>query len=501
VSNFKQGARVPRSCLVYTPADVARVMVRLLNGNSDDHWLEPCVGRGSLLTALADAGVQRSQIRGIDIKPHKEEADKLATVSRGVDFLEWSLFTKERFERIVANPPYLAIERLQKRLRDSSCKINTLEGVRVTAGSNSWFAFLCAAINLLRENGSLCFLLPAAFEYANYARSLRDKIVDYFESVSVFRSERPLFNDVQEGSVLLFACGFHAAKEPNTGLRLIRRQTFRSTSEISVVRAEGLGESDSGSRDLSAPAVRVMSETKPAKELFRFGIGAVTGDAEYFLMSEEQRRSLGLPVGAFRPALTRARQLTAHLITRVSWEALRDQGERVWLFHPKGNSLKHSSVVRYLRWGKSSGCNLTNYKVSIRSPWFRVLLPNPFDGFMSGMSGRGPFIAIRQMKGLTITNTLYGINFLQSRSHETHCAFALAWLTSHAHEQLVKVQRNYADGLIKYELADLRDIRLMMPESARGAPIAYRRAAEALLKGNDLKAYRIADDWFQHSLK
>jgi len=100
-----------------------------------------------------------------------------------------------------------------------------------------------------------------------------------------------------------------------------------------------------------------------------------------------------------------------------------------------------------------------------------VLLPNPFDGFMSGMSGRGPFIAIRQMKGLTITNTLYGINFLQSRSHETHCAFALAWPTSHAHEQLVKVQRNYADGLIKYELADLRDIRLMMPESARGAPI------------------------------
>jgi adenine-specific DNA-methyltransferase len=494
--------RVPSSCLVYTPTDVAGAMVRLLSVNPDDRWLEPCVGKGALLKALADAGVRRKQIRGIDIKPNKEEGDKLAVVARGVEFLEWSLTTEERFEKIIANPPYVAIERLQKGLRASSCRIRTVGEIRVTAGSNSWFAFLCAAINLLRENGSLCFLLPAAFEYANYARGLRGKIVDHFERVLVFRSERPLFHDVQDGSVILLAHGFRSAANPPTSSeQRIRRETFRNAIELPAVRMFGPDEGNQVNSVLCKPAVSVAPETKQAKELFRVGIGAVTGDADYFLMGEEERRALELPIGACRPVLTRAKQLTAHVITRSFWEALRDKGERVWLFHPRSNSMNHPAVAKYLRWGKASGCRLTNHKVSIRSPWFRVTLPKPFDGFMSGMSAKGPFIAMRQMKGLTATNTLYGVNFLLSTSHETRSALALGLLTSHAHEQLARVQRNYADGLIKYELGDLRDVRLMIPQKTRGALTAYRRATEALLAENASEARRIADDWFQHCVK
>jgi adenine-specific DNA-methyltransferase len=499
VSKLNQGTRVPSSCLVYTPAAVAGAMVRMLSGRPEDRWLEPCVGKGALLQALANAGVRREQIRGIDIKPRKEGGDRLAVVTRGVEFLEWSLSTRERFDKIIANPPYLAIERLQKRLRASSCRITTLGEIGVTAGSNSWFAFLCAAINLLRENGSLCFLLPAAFEYANYARGLRGKISNHFECVSVYRSERPLFSDVQDGSVILLAQGFRSEAEPSmTGRQRIRRRIFRTASELPALQMESFAEDDAANDVLRAPTVNMSPETNFAKALFSVGIGAVTGDADYFLMNEERRQTLGLPVIAFRPVLTRAKQLTAHAITRFAWLSLRDGGERVWLFHPTDQSLRHPAVAKYLRWGKSSGCKLTNHKVAIRSPWFRVLLPKPFDGFMSGMSAKGPFIALRKMDGLTATNTLYGVNFLQGTSHEARCALALGLLTSHAHEQLSRIQRNYADGLVKYELGDLRELRLRVPQEVRGASAAYRRATEALLTGNSWETRRIADDWFQH---
>jgi hypothetical protein len=502
VNKLNRVARVPASCLVYTPPDVAAAMVRLLSIDTGDRWLEPCVGEGALLKSLSDAGVRREQIRGIDIKPNNAESDKLAVVVRGVEFLEWSLATRERFDKIIANPPYLAIERLQKRLRDSSCRIRAFGDIRVTAGCNSWFAFLCAAINVLRENGSLCFLLPAAFEYANYARGLRSKMPDHFEHVSVYRSHKPLFKHVQDGSIILLARRFRSTiKRATNGEQQIRRETFEGAGELPGSLFAGDHENRGETAILYAPSISVPRETKLVRDLVKIGIGAVTGDSDYFLMNDEQRRALRLPTGAFKPALTRARQLTAYVITLAVWQALRDQGERVWLFYPTGNSSRHPAVAKYLRWGKSRGCELTNHKVAIRSPWFRVLLPEPFDGFMSGMSAKGPFIAMRQMNGLTATNTLYGVNFLQCGSQEARCALALGLLTSHAREQLSRVQRNYADGLIKYELGDLRELRLIVPQTTRGASTAYRRATEALLREKASEARRIADDWFEYTVK
>jgi adenine-specific DNA-methyltransferase len=500
VRKHKGPTRIPASCLVYTPPDVADAMVTVLGIRPNDRWLEPCVGKGALLRALADAGVCRNQIRGIDIKQKEEESDELAVVSRGVEFLGWSLSTEERFDKIIANPPYIAIERLQNRLRDTSCRIRAFGEISVTAGGNCWFAFLCAAINLLRENGSLCFLLPAAFEYANYARSLRGKIADYFEHVAVYRSQKPLFADVQDGSVILLAHGYRSrTRRPAESQRRVSRETFRHAKELSSLRVGGPAREVSTNGSVSMPSMTVALETKPARELFKFGIGAVTGDANFFLMNDEQRRALGLPTHAFRRVLTRASHLSAHVITSATWQSLREQGERVWLFHPGGNALNHPAVAKYLRWGKSSGCKLTNHKVAIRSPWFRVLLPEPFDGFMSGMSGKGPFIAMRQMEGLTATNTLYGVTFLERAGHEARCALALGLLTSHAHEQLARVQRNYADGLIKYELGDLRELRLPVPQVTKGAPSAYQRAIEALLAQRHSEARGIADAWFANS--
>ena len=103
------------------------------------------------------------------------------------------------------------------------------------------------------------------------------------------------------------------------------------------------------------------------------------------------------------------------------------------------------------------------------------------------------------MEGLTATNTLYGVTFLQRSCHEVRSAIALGLLTSFAHEQLLRVQRTYADGLIKYELGDLRKLRLVVPQEMRGASSAYRRAVGALLAKRYSDARGIADNWFSLS--
>jgi adenine-specific DNA-methyltransferase len=493
--------RISPSCLVYTPAAIATAMVQALGSEPGDQWLEPCVGKGALLQALSKEGIDATRVRGIDLSATREETDQLANVSRRTEFLRWSLDTEERFDKIIANPPYIAIERVQKAVRCVACNVETIEGVRVRAGANVWYAFLCAAIGLLRPNGSLCFLLPAAWEFADYARPLREVISRYFEQVAVFRSDAPLFKfaGVQEGAIILLAKRY--APE---GLQLpsasVVSRSFSSPIDIPVLVADlnsvKSRQDQLATMDHPSPNVIRSKNTKRFDELITVGIGAVTGDADYFLMNNEQRRSLGVPLAACRPVLSRARHLVAHTIDLPTWRELRDSNERVFLFMPSERLKKHPGVAAHLRWGKSGGCDVRNHKIAIRSPWYRVHMPPAFDGFLSGMSNTGPWIAFNRMARLTATNTLYGVVFAKDVSYEQRFSVALSLLSSEAREQLAGLQRRYADGLIKYELGDLKGIRLPVRSEARGAEGLYKRVIDTLLLGDTDGARAMADQWF-----
>jgi adenine-specific DNA-methyltransferase len=498
--------RVPASCLVYTPPLIADAMVKALDPHPNDRWLEPCVGKGALLEALAKSGVKPRQIIGVDLSRTKERADKLANVERGVEFLKWSQLTNERFDKIIANPPYIALERLQKSVRAAACEIETFDYLKVSAAANCWYAFLCAGLNLLRQGGSMCFLLPAAWDFANYAEPLRRDIVKYFESVEVYRSKKPLFQfaKIQEGIILLIARRFRFKK---CGQSAMTGCFVRSEVLSAEILAKQLG--DSSDRKMASmssikegfpvPSVISQRETKAVGEMLLLGIGGVTGDARFFLMNEERRKLLGLPVNSLRPSVTRARHLVSAVLTAGSWNELRGANERIWIFDPKPVSLRNKAVQDYMRWGQREGCDIGNYKIAIRKPWYRTRLPMKVDGFISGMSQHGPWICFREMPRLTATNTLYVVEFLDCIEASLRFAVALSMLTSMAQEGFSKRLRRYADGLMKYELGDLREVRLPIAGSTRGSVPAYKTAIFALLSGNAEKAQKIADNWFFQS--
>ena len=59
----------PRSCKVYTTANLARAMVAAIGDEVDARWLDPCVGNGAFFQALTDLGVGSARIRAIDLEP------------------------------------------------------------------------------------------------------------------------------------------------------------------------------------------------------------------------------------------------------------------------------------------------------------------------------------------------------------------------------------------------------------------------------------------------
>jgi hypothetical protein len=349
-------------------------------------------------------------------------------------------------------------------------------------------------------------LLPAAWEFANYAEPLRREIAKFFKMVRVYRSDTPIFQfaKVQEGAVMLLAREFSPSASTANTSGIMPTVRVKSAEELVVEMAHrsslGKTKTDGGAGwKLSSSNLQRAFDEAPISSLFSINIGAVTGDANYFLMNEERRRALDLPQSALRPVLSRAKHLIHPRTTVAVWRSLKESGERVWLFDPSPSALDHIAVKRYLRWGRNGGCNLEGYKVLIRSPWYRVRIPIRLDGFLSGMSKVGPWISFRHMDRLTATNTLYGVTFSAGTSQNTRAAFALGLLTSRARDQLLRRRRTYADGLIKFELGDLREVRIPVRSSSRGALQSYSLAVDALQNGQQSTAIEIADRWFFRS--
>ena len=115
--------QTPPSCVVYTPTALADAMALALDPGSGDRFLEPCIGNGSLVGALSRQGIASGMIRALDLDRTSRPSDRHASVIRGVDFLEWSVNTAERFDKVIANPPYLALNRLSKSLQRNALRV------------------------------------------------------------------------------------------------------------------------------------------------------------------------------------------------------------------------------------------------------------------------------------------------------------------------------------------------------------------------------------------
>jgi hypothetical protein len=154
--------------------------------------------------------------------------------------------------------------------------------------------------------------------------------------------------------------------------------------------------------------------------------------------------------------------------------------------------MDHPNVRKYIAYGRRGGCNLQSQKISNRPLWYRTKLPTRIDGFMSGMSQYGPWLCFRTAPRLSATNTLYVVNF-KLDDQRIRAGLALSLLSSRVREQLVRIGRRYADGLVKFEPGDLSDVRLQLPPAGRPTTNCYRDAVDALLSGQSEMCMQIAD--------
>lgn len=480
---------VPQSATVYTPPELAVAMVAAARGKPGALWLDPCVGDGAFVAQMAAHGVRAAQISAIDIAPGPGAVDDLARTVRETDFLEWAAEHRASVDHVVMNPPYAALSRVHGKLLDRALDVRMSDGHRLPFKANYWAAFLLTAIDCVREGGSLVAVLPAAWDFAKYARKVRETVERAFGEVIVVRCASPLFPKVQEGVVVVVALGRGAQSCTNR-----RIEVAGLTETIAALEQIALGKVPPGTSTMRAFAPPPLA-LRRLDEIVHIHIGAVTGDAGYFLLNEDERRKWQLPQSALRPTLSRSKHLVSAAIGRKEWAKLREEGARVWMFWPTDSALRHRAVRAYLKHGREGGCNLAAHKIAKRDPWHRTPLPGRVDGFVSGMSKRLPFLALRDMPRLTASNTLYVVRFRKRVTVAEKATLGVLLLTSSVRRELARHARVYADGLLKFEPADLAGVLIPAVGARRDAVRVLRDATALLLGGREAEASSMADAW------
>jgi adenine-specific DNA-methyltransferase len=484
--------RAPTSCKVYTPVDLASALVSGVGVEDSKHWLEPSFGRGAFLKALSSFGVRRDHIVAVDVDRHPSELDDLGTALRGTEFLGWALHHQFKFDRIVGNPPYVAIERVNSRLQALAASLSWEELKGVGFNGNLWAAFIIACLRLLQPHANMSFVLPAAWDYADYAEQLRNKLPFLFSRFVVHRCRETLFSGVQDGCVVIQALDFGGR-----GSGIVRFE-HKSAADLRIAVSDTSG-TDRHVFNV-AENVGAYGPHVPARSIFNIRLGGVTGDASFFLLRDSKRKRLGIPTRACIPALSRAKHLRSAFADRSTWTSLMTKDERVWLFRPTVKQAKSGPIKNYLRLDKKKGgCDRNADWVNRRKPWYRVMIPSRIDGFISGTSSFGPWICLNDMPRLAATNTLYVVQFLSAKtSANQRASWCIALLTSGVQAQLKRIARVYAGGMVKFEPSDLLSLSLPIPSTCKGAVVEYRSIIEMLMRGERRGATKAADAWFDH---
>jgi hypothetical protein len=150
---------------------------------------------------------------------------------------------------------------------------------------------------------------------------VKQRIFDVFRSIEVHRCLTPLFETVSDGCVVLVARGY-GEKDGHTG-------HFKYSTPADLIESLKV-RSEKPIDDRHEPTRQ--AEHKNAVRLgdvLSVGIGCVTGDSQYFLLTESERLRHSIPLSAVIPVASKARHLKSALLRVSDWQRLLKGGERI----------------------------------------------------------------------------------------------------------------------------------------------------------------------------
>ena len=238
-------------------------MVGLLECNSEMSILEPCAGDGAFIDELLIQNYKPSiaafEIDGESVGSLKNKYRTASNVRiQQADFAFLEL--EPIFDRVVANPPYGAYQTPEKRARLKSAYPDLY-------AKETYGIFLVRAMEMLKPNGRLVFIVPDTFLTLHMHKGLRNRLLSEYKIESIVLFPSKFFPGVNFGYA---------------GLSIISIKKSHASDEWSFPIYKGL----SSPEDLKA----LLTPKKESFEAGKFSYGKLKSNPSLsFYLPEESR--------------------------------------------------------------------------------------------------------------------------------------------------------------------------------------------------------------------
>jgi len=195
---------------VFTSSILAKFMISLIKEDitPKSTILDPCIGPNTFFKALP---VEHSNcyLKGIEIDKMliNEETEKFYNQSKR-SLIQGSFFeldSKEKFDLIIQNPPYVRQELLSNGVNSKTNIKNDLSSSfsTIPSQSNLYIYFLLKSILHLKENGTMVAVIYDSWLYSSFGKFLKNSFLKLGHLTSIYHFKKSAFDNVEVGATVI----------------------------------------------------------------------------------------------------------------------------------------------------------------------------------------------------------------------------------------------------------------------------------------------------------
>lgn len=437
----------------YTPEPIASFILKwAFNGNQELDILEPSCGDGVFLEEIRKEKYEYNSVTAIEFdeieanKSKKIKLDKTKIINS--DFHDFCINTKQKFDLVVGNPPYIRFQYFDKKQQKFASNIFGKANLKYSKLTNAWVSFVIGSSLLLKEQGKIGFVLPAEILQVSYAQPLREFLGQFYNKINIVSFEELVFPDIQQEVVLLLC------EKNKTKTHLIEHLELRDAEELQKLNVSKL-KSPKKKIDfksnkwtfyfLDQKEIDFLERLQSKKTIPKLGeyakveVGITTGSNPFFTVPLSTVEQYNLEKYA-KPLVGRSVQVPSAIFTKKDWTKNRDSEARThFLSFPKMKDLNGSFGARdYIALGEEDEIN-KGYKCRIRDEWQIVPSQRISDALFIRRNNKYPKFIINEAKAFT-TDTMHRVTIKENveikaltASYYNSLSFAFAEICGRSH--------------------------------------------------------------------
>ncbi len=357
--------------------DILRYAVSLVPLVAKVRFLDPAIGTGSFYSALLRVVPKKriAEALGFELDPHYGTPAAQLWKDTGLVF-KLADFThaepSPRINVLICNPPYVRHHHLQNGDKTRlQLRTQQVSGMKLSGLAGLYCHFLGLSHAWMAEGGVAGWLIPSEFMDVNYGQAVKQYLLDRVTLLHIHRFDP---NDVQFADALVSSAVVWFKNEPpppdhevkfTFGGTLFEPQLSRTVS------AHALAHEPKWTR-FPVSDSRRRSGVPVLSEFFRIKRGIATGDNNFFILSEKEIATRGLPMEVFTPILPSPRYLSQDEV-KARKDGSPDIDRRLFLLDTKLSEeeihRRFPALAAYLEEGKVKGLQ-ERYLCKHRTPWY-----------------------------------------------------------------------------------------------------------------------------------